>query len=85
MAGAGQKIRVIACGVVLTKDAMTYKTAEDQMNNMLLAKAKKNSVVYYAGAGWNKDPEFKNETKWILQLRKLKRQIQNPLKVEIKK
>jgi len=80
-----KKFGTIACGVVLTKDAMTYKTAEDQKNNMLLAKAKKNSVVYYAGAGWNKDPEFKNETKWILQLRKLKRQIQNPLKVEIKK
>ncbi|OHB48843.1 MAG: hypothetical protein A2Y10_06215 [Planctomycetes bacterium GWF2_41_51] len=80
-----KKFGIIGCGVVLTKDSITYKSAEDEKNYMLLAKAKKNSVVYYAGAGWNKNPGFETEDKWILLIRKIKRQINNPLKVEIKK
>ena len=47
------KFGIIGCGVILPKGAVRGKSAEDGENNFLLGKLNgKNSISYYAGAGW---------------------------------
>jgi hypothetical protein len=83
---ADKRFGIIGCGVILPKEAAVNKSAEDEGNYMLLAKANnKNSISYYAGAGWDRKPEFRNKERWKAFVEKKARLIVNPLKVEIKK
>jgi len=74
----------VACGVVLSSESMTNKKAQDEDNYMLLAMAKNNKVVYYAGAVWDAAAGFDSEKKWMEFIRKTYKIVNNPLKVEIK-
>lgn len=78
-----QKFGVIGCAVILPKEAAGNKAVENEKNYMLLAKAKNNSVVYYAGAGWDKTAGFETEEKWNAFIEKTAKLIENPLKIEV--
>jgi len=82
---AEPRFGIIGCGVVLPKDEAMKKTADDGKNYLLFAKAKNNSVIYYAGAGWNRTAGFETKEKWNAFVEKKARLIENPLKIEIKK
>ncbi|MEN6383937.1 MAG: DUF4861 family protein [Phycisphaerales bacterium] len=75
---------IIGCGVILSPDSVINEKREDQDNNMLLAEAKDNFVVYYAGACWNKNKGFETEEKWNALIRQTERRIKNPVKIEYK-
>jgi rhamnogalacturonyl hydrolase YesR len=40
--------------------------------------------VYYAGAGWSKNPDFPDEATWIAYLKSFAARLASPLKVEVK-
>jgi hypothetical protein len=78
------KFGIIGCGVILPKGAARGEAAEDEKNNLLLAKPNgKGSISYYAGAGWSKSAQFDSEEKWIAFVEKTARLIENPLKVKV--
>ncbi|MDD5011051.1 MAG: DUF4861 domain-containing protein [Phycisphaerae bacterium] len=80
-----KRFGIIGCGVILPKETAVNKSAEDGGNYMLLAKANnKNTVSYYAGAGWNRRPEFRNKERWRAFVEKKARLIENPLIIKIK-
>lgn len=74
----------IGCGIILDKESVTYKAAEDSEHYLLLAKARNNVVTYYAGACWNQSKEFRNEKDWNELIRKTSNIVNSPLKVEVK-
>jgi hypothetical protein len=76
---------VIGCGVILDKESITYKAAENPDHYLLLAKARNNNVVtYYAGACWNQTKGYKYEKDWNELIRKTSKIVNSPLKVEVK-
>jgi pectinesterase len=56
-------------------------------NSHLLAICQHNSnknFVYYSGAGWTKNGDFKNENDWINYLKDYSRKIKNKLEIKVK-
>ncbi|MFA5293224.1 MAG: DUF4861 domain-containing protein [Phycisphaerae bacterium] len=81
---AEPRFGIIGCGVILPKEAAMGKTADDGENYLLLAKAKNNSIVYYAGAGWNRTAGFETKEKWNAFAENTAKLIANPLVIKIK-
>jgi len=76
---------IIGCAVILPVKSGGYQSAEDEKNYFILTKAKNNSVIYYAGAGWNKTAGFESEEKWTAFVERTAKLIENPLQIQIQK
>jgi hypothetical protein len=75
---------IIGCAVILPKNAARNKSVDEEKNYLLLAKPNgQRSITYYAGAGWDKTPDFDSEEKWLDYVQKKARLIENPLKIEV--
>jgi len=57
--------------------------ATDLSNAFIQLKVNENRVTYYAGFGWKKAEQFKNENEWEEYLNSFSEKIQNPLIVKL--
>lgn len=57
---------------------------KDESNHFLHLNVVDGKVIFYSGFGWVKSNQFKNQKDWEVYLDKFSKQINNPLKVEIK-
>ncbi len=64
---------IIGCGVLVDPKTVSG-TAEDTLNRLILVRAMpEKSLVYFAGAGWNRSGDFANQAEWLDYLRKFAR------------
>lgn len=62
----------------------TYDVETKDLSNAYAHLAvENNEVIYYAGFGWKKSGQFKNQQEWEAYLNNFSKQINNPLKVTI--
>ena len=74
----------IGCAVILPKEAARNDSVTADNHNILLARLNgRGSVVYYAGACWNRSADFDSEEKWLKHIQKKARLIESPLKIEV--
>lgn len=60
-----------------------YKTSKKEESNLYTnLKVVNNKVIYYAGFGWKKSNQFKNEQEWKAYLNNFSNRISNPLLVK---
>jgi len=64
-------------------DTYLSKTNETK-NQYLEIKVTNNKIVYYAGFGWKKSNQIKNNEEWTSYLNTFSKQLQSPLQVNIK-
>jgi unsaturated rhamnogalacturonyl hydrolase len=75
---------IVGCAVILPKNAARNESVDEKNNCLLLAKPNGlRSIVYYAGACWNKTPDFDSEEKWLSFVQKKARLIEKPLNIEV--
>ena len=80
----------IGTAIVAPKDVFvnyeTYNTnTKDLSNAYANLKVKNNSVTYYAGFGWKKSGQFKNQKEWVNYLNMFAEKIEIPLEISIVK
>lgn len=74
----------IGCAVILPVESARNESVTADNHNLLLGRLDDNrSIIYYAGACWNRKSEFDSQEKWLNYVRKKVRLIENPLKVEL--
>ncbi len=73
----------IGTGIVLAANAAPADFAEDDLNYLILTKAKPGQPLrYYIGAGWDRSGDFSDEKSWTAYLGDVGRRLSSPLKLE---
>lgn len=68
----------------LIKDYKDHRVkVKDQSHLYVITKPENNALIYYAGFGWSKSGQFKNQTEWDAYLNQFSQCLASPLELKI--